>query len=294
MPMAAWAQSHSMEAGFPDTVSHQQVELRQSLNFEYKLPKGFDVALEEELREVVYTPAEQPAAYFSKSYTTLSLGYKLFSHQSANTGYKYGMKLDVGYTLKFNNHSLMNAHSKGIEGADAARECLQHRPFAELSASADFGNWKLTLKEVYRITFRTDSVSVQDKWNEAISVNEKNPCLMELKSRLKVDYSLPGKPLKLFAWGEASATLNEQTCPWTDAQGEPLYGGQYLRGGKASVGFRWRIDKHNALSLSYLYHFQQERDLNITGKNSNKRQNVELTMERSHTHAIVVTYDLGY
>lgn len=294
LPAAAIAQTHGFETGFPDTVSYQQVEMRQSLNFEYKLPAGFDMGLEEELREVLWDPTSQQTAYFSKSYTTISFGYKLLSHQSLRSGYKYGMKLDLGYTLKFNNGSLMKAHEKGITGGAAASECLQHRPFAELTGSADFGNWKLTLKETYRVTFRTDSVGVTDKWNEQVTVNEKNPCLMELKTRLKADYSIPGKPVKLFAWGEASATLNEQTCPWTDAEGRPLYGGQYLRGTKASVGVRWRIDKHNALSLSYLYHYQNERDLNITGKNSSKRQNVELLMERSHTHAIVLSYDLGY
>lgn len=288
------AQTHSFEAGFPDTISVRQMEMRQSANFGYKLPGGFDLGLEEELREVVYAPAEDPTAYFSKSYTTLSFGYKLLSHQSLRSGYKYGLKLDLGYTLKYNNRSLQKARDKGIEGGQLASECLQHRPFAELTGSMDFGNWKLTLKETYRVTFRSDSVRVQDKWNEAVFVNEKNPCLMELKTRLKAEYSLPGKPLKFFAWGEASSTLNEQTCPWADSEGHPLYGGQYLRGAKASVGMRWRLDKHNALSLSYLYHYQQERDINITGKNSQKRQNVELTLERSHTHAIVLAYDLGY
>lgn len=288
------AQTHSFEAGFPDTISVQQMEMRQSANFGYKLPGGFDLGLEEELREVVYAPAEDPMAYFSKSYTTLSLGYKLLAHQSLRSGYKYGLKFDLGYTLKYNNSSLRKARDKGMEGSLLASECLQHRPYVELSGSMEMGDWKLTLKETYRVTFRSDSVRVKDKWNEGIFVNEKNPCLMELKTRLKIDYSLPGKPLKLFSWGEVSHTLNEQTCPWSDSEGHPLYGGQYLRGGKASVGLRWRLNKHNALSLSYLYYYQQERDINITGKNSNKRQNVELILERSHTHAIVLAYDLGY
>jgi len=244
---------------------------------------------------VVYAPEMNPSAYFSKSYTTLSVGYKLLSKQSLNTGYKYGLKLDLGYTFKFDGADYAKAHdSLGLSGKQLARECIQHRPFAALTGSVEMGDWKLSLRETYRVNFRTDSVSVQDKWNSDVVVYEKNPALMELKSRIKVDYSIPGKPVKLFAFGEAATTLNEKDCPWTDAEGKPLYGGQYLRSGKASFGVRWKIDKHNALSLSYLYYYKQNRDINITGKNSTKRQNVELTTEHIHTHAIVLAYDLGY
>lgn len=288
--MAAAAQTH--ELVFDSVSSQQRVEMRQVATFSYKLPKHFSLGLEEELRSVVYSPSD--GAFFSKSYTSIDLGYKLYSHQSLRTGYEYGLRLNVGYTLKFDAKDLADNRAKGLEGNLLAAECIQHRPFASLTGSIEMGNWKLSLKETYRINFRTDSVKVVDKWNPEIVVNEKNPCLMELKSKVKLDYSLPGKPMKLFCFGEATATLNEQTCPWKDKEGEPFYGGQYLRSAKASVGMRWKIDKHNALGLSYLYYFKQDRDINITGRNSSKRQNVELTWEQTHTHAIVLEYELGY
>ena len=287
------AQTHQMEAGFPDTVNFHQLELRQEVSWTKKLPAGFDVGLEEELREVIYSPNDDPAAYFSKCYTTLNVGYKMLALQSINTGYKYGLKLDLGYTLKFNAYSLQKALDKDYSGALAANECLQHRPYVSLSGSMNFGQWKLSLKETYRVNFRLDSVMVADKWNPAIRVAEKNPNLMEMKSRLRVDYSLLGKPIKFFCYGEATATLNEPDCPWINSEGKPLYGGQYLRSAKASVGVRWRIDQISTLSFSYVYYFKQDRDININGKNSSSKQNVELTMERVHTHAIVIAYEIN-
>ena len=289
----SFAQTHQMEAGYPDTTNCHQLELRQEVSWTKKLPAGFDIGIEEELREVLYNPNEDPAAFFSKSYTTLNVGYKMLALQSPNTGYKYGLKLDLGYTLKFNAYSLQKALDKEYSGALAANECLQHRPYVSLSGSVNFGQWKLSLKETYRVNFRLDSVMVVDKWNPAISVAEKNPHLMELKSRLRADYSLLGKPIKLFCYGEATATLNEPDCPWTNSEGQALYGGQYLRSAKASVGVRWRIDQMNALSFSYVYYFKQDRDININGKNSSSKQNVELTVERVHTHAIVIAYEIN-
>lgn len=289
----ALAQTHQIENGYPDTISNHRVELRQSINLQKTLPAGFDISLEENLREVVYDSQEDPVAYFSKSYTTIGIGYKMLSHESLNTGYKYGLKLDIGYTLKFNGLSLSKAHKEGLSGAAAANECLQHRPFAALTASINFGAWKLSLRETYRVNFRTDSVWVTDKWNPALQVCEKNPQLMDLRSRLKVEYAFFGKPLKLFAFGEATVTLNEPDCPWLDSAGQPLYGGQYLNGAKASLGARWRFDRQNALSISYIYDFKQDRDININGKNNANRQNVELTMEQTHTHAIVITYEFA-
>ena len=182
------AQTHQMEAGFPDTVNFHQLELRQEVSWTKKLPAGFDVGLEEELREVIYSPNDDPAAYFSKCYTTLNVGYKMLALQSINTGYKYGLKLDLGYTLKFNAYSLQKALDKDYSGALAANKCLQHRPYVSLSGSMNFGQWKLSLKETYRVNFRLDSVMVADKWNPAIRVAEKNPHLMEMKSRLRIDY----------------------------------------------------------------------------------------------------------
>ena len=42
------AQTHQMEAGFPDTVNFHQLELRQEVSWTKKLPAGFDIGLEEE------------------------------------------------------------------------------------------------------------------------------------------------------------------------------------------------------------------------------------------------------
>lgn len=118
----SFAQTHQMEAGYPDTTNCHQLELRQEVSWTKKLPAGFDIGIEEELREVLYNPNEDPAAFFSKSYTTLNVGYKMLSLQSPNTGYKYGLKLDLGYTLKFNAYSLQKALDKEYSGALAANE----------------------------------------------------------------------------------------------------------------------------------------------------------------------------
>lgn len=282
--LKAVGQGHEMVLN--DTVSWHQVEMRQNATFTYKLPHDFSISLDEELREVLYSgedSAKVAAPYFHKSYTTLEVGYKMLNHQSLNTGNKYALKLDLGYTLKFDATDKLKP-----------KKCLQHRPYAALTATMDVGNWELSLKETYRVDIRLDSVQVPDKWDANVLVAEKNPYLMELKSRLKIGYTFPGKPVKLYASGEVAVTLNEKDCPWVDAAGRPFYEGQYLRSAKGQVGVRWRIDRNNALTFSYMYYYKHNRDINVTGKNSTTHQDLELVHERIHTHALVVAYDLGY
>ena len=69
----SFAQTHQMEAGYPDTTNCHQLELRQEVSWTKKLPAGFDIGIEEELREVLYNPNEDPAAFFSKTPSSFHL-----------------------------------------------------------------------------------------------------------------------------------------------------------------------------------------------------------------------------
>jgi len=120
---------------------------------------------------------------------------------------------------------------------------------------------------------------------------EKAKNKMELRHRIRLDYSVTGKPIKPFVAFELTNTLNEPTSNVTDSNGDPLYGGQYLNSVRAMLGFRWKINMHNALTFSYCFHLEQDREVNI-GKNSGEIN--RLYMEKDFKHVIHVAYELGY
>lgn len=276
LPLTAFAEHEfSNNAILTDTHS-TIVEMRQSAGFSWGLPKGFDISLEEELREVIHNSSVTPSAYFSKSYTTVEAGWKFLSVTEPSNNYKYGLKLTAGYTLRFLNNKVYKEEVK--QGANAY---LRHRPHVSLTGSADFGNLKLSLRERWLMDCRTDSVNELEKARLA----------MELRHRIRLDYSIPGKPLKPYIGVELTNTLNEPTCPWINPEtGRPFYGGQYLNSVRASIGLKWRIDKHNSLTFSYLYHFEQEREVNITRKENISR----LYMAKESKHILMIAYELGY
>lgn len=278
LPIGTYAQQHKLKSTEEQT--QHLVELRQNFSFSYDLKKNFDLSLSEEIRSSVYDNMSDPTAYFSKSYTTVELGYKPLNIQSLNSGYTYGLKFFLGYTLRF----------LATKDLSDPNKCLQHRPYVSAVGSVNFGKLKLSLRERYQVDIRCDSVSVIDKYNPSILVYEKNPYMMELRSRLRLDYSIPGKPVKPYTYIELTNTLNEPSCPWLDAEGKPLYGGQYLSSVRVGAGVKWRIDSHNALELQYLFACMKERDVNIT----KAAQNVEITNTTAFRHSITVAYDLGY
>lgn len=271
MAMAGKAEEigFAKDAVLEDT-KQAQMELRQSASVAYDLPKGFDISLEEELREVVYDNQRDPSAYFGKTYTTVNVGWKFFNYTDPNTNYKYSLKLDAGYTLRY-------LATKGTNPT----ECLVHRPIVALTGSATFGDWKVSLRERYQVDCRLDSVNPLEK--------AKNK--MELRSRVRVEYQIPGKPLKPYAQIELTNTLNEPT--WRGlthpTTGEAIYGGQYLNSVRTMVGLKWKLDKNNSLSLYYVFAYLKDREVNISHKNNINR----FYYNHNYKHIVTLAYSFN-
>lgn len=259
LPVRAYELSSDVDTS--DKTYHE-VELRQGAAASFGLGKGWSVGVSEELREVVYRSGSSPSAYFSKSYTTVEAGWKCFSYTDAYNNYKYGIKLHAGYTLRY-------LHLKSA---------LRHRPFVALSASANFGTVKLTFKERFLADCRTDSVNTLEKPQHA----------MELRHRLRLDFTIPGQTIKPFTYVELANTLNQPSC--YNAAGTRLYGGQYLCAVRAAVGMRWKWDMHNSLSVMYQFQFLRDREVNIT---KNSQEINRLYMDQTLRHAITIAYDFG-
>ena len=270
LPMRAYEFSDEVDT---KTRTSHVVELRQSAGVDFKLGKSGSLGLTEEIREVVFDTKNDPMAYFSKSYTTVEAGWKLFSVTDAYNGYKYGMKLSAGYTLRYLNQKLRDKDGN----VQAPADYLRHRPFATLSFGTNFGPVKLTLRERYLADIRTDSVNVL----------EKPKCYMELRHRLTADFAIPGKTYKPFTAIEVANTLNQPSC--FDAAGNKLYGGQYISAVRARVGLHWKPNKQNTLTFSYGFHWGQSREVNITKKDKINR----LYMDQTYKHVISIAYEFG-
>ena len=272
LSLQARAYELSSDADTSDKKTHM-VEMRQSAAVSLPFAEKWDVMLSEEIREVLYDSNQSPTAYFSKSYTSAALGWKFFSYTDTYNNYKYGLKLQAGYTLRYLHQKL---YSSGVK--QGPEEFLRHRPYAVLSGSANFGLVKLTLRERFLADCRADSVNVL----------EKPKCNMELRHRLTADFNLPGKTYKPFTYIEFANTLNQPSC--YNASGVQLYGGQYLCAVRAKVGLRWNIDKKNQLTFAYSFHFSQQREVNITRKSQEINR---LYMDQTYKHVVTVSYEFN-
>ena len=270
----ARAYEFSDEVDRTDRLYHV-MELRQSATAGFTFNKTWDLAVREELREVVYDSGSTPPAYFSKSYTTLEGGWKFFSYTDAFNNYKYNAKLNAGFTLRYLNQKLRD----DAGNVQAPAKYLRYRPFVSLSGSVNFGTVKLTLRERFLADFRTDSVNTL----------EKPKCYMELRHRLHADFRIPGKTYKPFTYIEFANTLNQPSC--YNPSGVRLYGGQYLSAIRTKVGLQWNINKEHALVFAYSFHFTQSREVNITRKSKEINR---LYMEQTCKHIISLAYEFGY
>jgi hypothetical protein len=150
--------------------------------------------------------------------------------------------------------------------------------------------WKFSLREKLDANIRTDS----------INPHERPQTTLTLRHKLQAQYSVPGRPLKAYAYVELWNTLNQpvkylNTYAGVDKDGNATaYAGksfgQYLCSVRAQAGLRWRVDKCNSLGIAYRFTYDYSRDINIT----KSKQLIELTNARGFGHYIVVSYDLDW
>ncbi|MBR1877977.1 MAG: DUF2490 domain-containing protein [Paludibacteraceae bacterium] len=247
--------------------TEQLVQMRVGADFTKKWDCGVHLSIGEELRfnfmdNLAGTTAKNVSAdtsygaSFYKSYTTLALAY-------AHPEFKY-IKLDAGYTLRL----------FGNKGFSDPNEFLRHRVFFGVTGSYKPGQTvKLSLRERFVCDMRTDSVNLL----------EKNKYNWLVRSRLGAEFTVPGKPVKPYLWGELENTLNAP-------QNQQKDGRQFISHVRTQVGVKWRLTKLSSLDFYYRFQYGYDRDINIT----RNKGYIQLTEEKAFLHAIGVTYNLDW
>ena len=227
-------------------------------------------------------PDTSYAPYFRRSYTTIGLNYTPIPY----------LRIGAEYTLKVYGNKL-TATKDGTTVANPASEYLRHRATFYLTGSYTYGDWKFSLRERLDANIRTDSVNL----------HEKPKAELLLRHKLQAQYSIPGKPVKVYTYVELWNTLN-QPVNYLNAYGtgeylndgttaNPYYGkkfGQYLSEVRAQVGVNWRVDKMNTLSLAYRFTYGNSRDIDLT----HNKGFIKLSNDKSYGHYIVLSYDLDW
>lgn len=242
-----------------EKTKEQSVQLRVGADFTKKWNNGLRLGISEDVHFDMYNTNPSEYAFtdfgmaFNKSYTTLTFGYAPVQY----------FKIDAGYTLKL----------LGTKGYSDYNEFLRHRPFFGITGSVKAGPVKFSLRERAMCEIRTDSVNLL----------EKNLYNWMLRSKFRMDFTVPGKPVKPYLWAEVVNTLNAPEY-------QQKNGHQYIRRVRTAAGVDWRINKHNSLNFYYRFNYGYDRDINVTKKS----QKIELTEEYSYQHAIGIAYNFGW
>ena len=251
VPVQAWTYESQ------ESTTVQSVQMRVGADFIKKWNNGISLGLSEDVRFDLYHSLY--GASFSKSYTTLTFGYKPVQY----------VKLDAGYTLKIIGSDPTWTDSKKAD----PNEWMRHRVFFGVTGSYTFDYAKIYLRERALMEARTDSVNLL----------EKNRYDWQLRSRIGAEFIIPGKPVKPYLWCELINTLNAPEYQQNN-------GLQYLTSVRTQAGVKWRLTRLSSLDFFYRFTYGYDRDINITKKNGY----IQLTEEKLFQHAIGVTYNLDW
>lgn len=279
--------SFSQSLKSEDNTSTNVAELRVEANFtkHFKLHNQginlyFSEAVFSSLYESTYSQLEgqqtDVSPYFRRSYTTLGLNYAPIPY----------LRIGTDYTLKL----LGNKLKAGDGTANPANEFLKHRISVYMTGQYTIDEWKFSLREKLDANIRTDSVNLHEKPQTALY----------LRHKVQAQYTIPGKPLKVYTYIELWNTLNQpvkylNTYARVNQDGiATAYAGktfgQYLSEIRAQAGLSWRVDKCNSLNLAYRFTYGYSRDINIT----HSKSLIELTHAKSYEHVILFSYDLDW
>ncbi len=275
--LSMWAD----EAVEEQTNVNQEVELRTRIEFDKTWKSKYTLEVDEEVRTILGSSSTQydsgyafgqvmqgaPMAqstiepYFEKSYTTVSFSYKPIDYLS----------LGCGYTLKL----------YGNKGWTDPSKFIRHRFFCFVTPQVRLGQWKIALRERLDIDYRSDSVDRAEKQNTELS----------LRSRLRVDYTLPNKPLRLHLMLEVKNMLNIPTDYLNQCAtraGLPQYG-QYVNYMHPELGLRWQIAENHSLNFYYRFSYIYSRDVDI----NRELLTAQVEHNATYRHIVGITYQFG-
>ena len=204
--------------------------MRLSASVDKKLAKGVHLKLEEEIR------LDNNFTSFDRLHTTLGLTYKLNDY----------LKLGVGYAM-------INPYSN----SNSAFKSSRHRLMLDATGSLHYGDWHLSLKERFQATYHSGDMNEYQYPRTALT----------LKSRLKIAYK-GLRRLEPYAYVELRNILNapdikanyDGTNYLTDDLSEQgntgwfidSWTGAYINRVRGSIGFDYRIDKRNSISVALM------------------------------------------
>lgn len=221
--------------GQTDVALDPEMGGRLSFAVDKKLAKGLHLRLEEELR------MDNNFSAFDRFHTTLGLSYKVNSN----------VKIGIGYAM-INPYSTTNNAFKNS----------RHRLMVDASYGLPLGNWRLSLKERFQVTYRTGDMNLYQNPRTALT----------LKSRLKLQYK-GLRRMEPYAYIELRNTMNAPVIDAvyntaTDTWGYYSDGtftqkgdagwfldgfdGCYLNRLRCALGVEYRLNKRNSLDISLM------------------------------------------
>ncbi|MBO4371243.1 MAG: DUF2490 domain-containing protein [Paludibacteraceae bacterium] len=260
-----------------DEISTSQAALRTGVSLQYSPVRHLQLDFSEDLR------LRNNFTTFDASYTSAQISYKINSYLRIGAAYTFLCSYEDGKkSTRYENYWQ-----------------FRHRAQAFVVGGYKFGQWRLTLREMYQATFRTD---LDTEVRQAEKVNPK----MVLRSRLKLDYTFFSKPIKPFLSVEMHNPLN-QTSYIKDMMNSDLtvantadanYGKTFrelvrpswLEKMQYRLGLEWRIDAHSTMEFFYMFEHTLGSDVDI--KKDGAR--VVVTQEREYSHVIGVYYNYRF
>lgn len=248
---------HAWDYDSQEATTEHSAQLRVEANFTKKWNNGIRLGVHEDLRFDVYNSLY--GAAFRKSYTSLTFAYKPIDY----------VKLDVGYTFKIIGPQSTWSDAKRTD----PDELLRHRVFFSVTGSYTFDYAKIYLRERVLMEARTDSVNPL----------EKNKFDWQLRSKIGVDFIVPGKPIKPYLWVDVFNTLNAPEY-------QQKNGHQFITRVRTQAGVKWRLTRLSSLDFFYRFTYGYERDINIT----KKKGYIELTEETLYQHSVGISYSFDW
>jgi len=199
---------------------------RYYVGADFKLAKGFHLDVGEELRL-------GNDFGFDRSYTSGELSYKFNKHFKGSLGYEAIAVLKNKY---------------GTDYID-----WRHRGYLSLTESCRAGNWRFSLKETFRATWKT----------AAVNQYQRPQTYLHLKGRFRVAYKPDKAKFEPYAFVEGRLLLNGASWGSTEAGSTDFLGytDMYLNRIRGQVGVKYDINKHNSLELYSLYDYMMDKQI---------------------------------
>lgn len=149
-----------------------------------------------------------------------------------------GLKLSAGYTLLYdNNDGEITVHEDGSYNSQRPSYWgLRHRFNVSLTGSVKTGRFGISLRERWQYTYRPRKTTERYDYDNGLweDYNVRGKGHNVLRSRLKVEYDIPGCRIDPYASAE-------------------MYNSFSLEKSRYIVGAEWKITRTHSVGLYYLY-----------------------------------------